>query len=183
MVRAFIAVEPPQELKRSMLAAVPGMKGVRVLDESITHITLAFLGDVERGKLEALKGKLSAISMYPFEVAFSGAGLLGSRGHAVLYANVSVGADTLSSLGAAVSAACREVGIPTEARGFLPHMTIGRIRDTNQCGPELERFVRGSKNAVSGSFMCDSFCLESSMLTPSGPFYTRLLEVRLRGWQ
>lgn len=183
MVRAFVAVEPPAELKSSILGSVPDMRGVRRLGEPVTHITLAFLGDAERGRLEALKGKLDAIRMYPFEVAFCGAGVIGARGHAVLYANVTTGAGVLASLSAAVVSAAVDAGIRVDERRFLPHMTVGRIRDTGQCDASLERFVAESRRRLAGSFMCNSFCLESSMLTPSGPFYTRLHETRLRGWQ
>ncbi len=183
MVRAFVAVELPEELKRSLLSSLPEMRGVRALDERVVHITLAFLGDVERGRLGALEERLDAIRLYPFEVSFRGAGLIGSHGHAVLHASVETGADALSTLSSAVREACSASGIALEDRRFLPHMTVGRISDLSKCDSKLREFVKASLNRLAGSFMCGSFWLESSVLTPSGPFYTRLHEVRLRGWQ
>ncbi len=183
MARAFIAVEPPKELKRSIVSAIPRLAGVRMLGESIMHITLAFLGEVDEKRVADLKVELGKVRMYPFDITFRGTRLLGTREHAVLCANVGTGAVALASLHAAAREACTASNIRLDETRFIAHMTIGRIKDTKECGPDLEGFMRSSQSNEFGGFACESFFLESSMLTPSGPVYTKLLEVKLRGWQ
>ncbi len=183
VARAFVAVEIPESLRESISGQLPHMSGMRMLEVSAMHITLAFLGNVESKDLGALKASFSKVRMYPFEVSFSGIGMLVSHDHAVLYVGIDRGSDALSTLAAAVREACRPAGVYVEQRLFLPHMTIGRIKDAAARGPEVKRIAGSFSGREFGSFACNSFWLVSSVLTASGPIYTRLFEVRLHGWQ
>ena len=69
---------------------------------------------------------------------------------------------------AALEAAC---GLAPERR-YTPHVTLGRIRDTE--GTDLKAFAQARTGLVRASFAVASFVLVKSVLSPQGPRYTVL---------
>jgi RNA 2',3'-cyclic 3'-phosphodiesterase len=132
-VRAFVAVGIP-DLQRERLAPylatcaafAPSFRWVA--PESL-HLTLRFLGGVDRGRLEALASRLGAVTVEPFPVAFDGAGSFG-RGSAVrvIWLGLAVGSDELGRLAGEIEARCAAAGFDPEARPYNPHLTLARSR-------------------------------------------------------
>ena len=69
------------------------------------------------------------------------------------------------------------LGFEREARGFSPHVTLGRA---SRPGPEMNRLLTPKIAALAdtdlGSFTVDRFCLKKSTLTRGGPIYDDLAD-------
>ncbi|MCM8596470.1 2'-5' RNA ligase family protein [Accumulibacter sp.] len=93
----------------------------RVRSERI-HLTLHFIGTVPRPRLPEIGAGL-AVGLAPCELALTRAAIW-SRGLAVLLAPVVPG--PLGELHTRLGEALRTLGLPTERRAFLPHVTLAR---------------------------------------------------------
>lgn len=153
MARLFVAVEPPPVLlERIDELDRPDGAGVRWSRREQWHITLRFLGEVDRdAAVTALRG-LSA----PPSVAELGPTIerLGPR-------VVCVPIGGLEELAAAVAAAMGDLGAPPDHRPFRAHLTLGRARSADTDVPLVGTPFRAS-------FPVDAVALVESHLG-SGP--------------
>jgi len=93
------------------------------------HLTLRFLGAVERDRLEALAGMLRELTVEPFSVGLAGLGTFGrGSGVRVAWLGLAAGAEHLRSLAAEVESRCSALGFEPEARAYNPHLTLARSR-------------------------------------------------------
>ena len=67
------------------------------------------------------------------------------------------------------------LGIAPEARRFTPHATIARVKSAD---PSLFTALKNLEGTGYGSCMVSGLKLKKSTLTPNGPIYEDLLEVK-----
>ncbi len=172
MIRLFVALALPAELRTelSMLAAgghgaIPGAKWVAPENY---HLTLRFIGEVDRHQAEDVAAALGAVRSHPFEISLSGVGSFSKRGKGTLWAGVGP-QDSLKSLHKKIDQACLRAGIAPDLRAYHPHITVARIgRDT---GP-LEPFVERWAGLSSAPFAVHTVQLYESRLSSHGASYT-----------
>ncbi len=131
-LRAFVAVEVPaaEALCRFLSAARETMPGFRWVEPANLHVTLRFLGQLERCALDRLITELRGVRAQPFTLGLAALGTFGSRrSPRVIWVGVGDGAEALIELAAGVEAACRRAGSPPVGRPFRPHLTLARARD------------------------------------------------------
>ena len=153
------------------------MRGVRWLAPEQMHLTLSFLGNVHGDVEEALKKNLKAIEWKSFFLPLLGVGVFPGKGRPnVIWIGVGRGHPHLFQLHKRVQEAAIESGLEPDLRSFHPHITLARCRDVS---PESVRpFLRAHTAFDAGMIHVETFCLNSSTLTPAGSFYTRELVVR-----
>lgn len=100
------------------------------------HLTLHFIGNVDRSRLPALQAGL-AVACSAFELAF-GRHALWARGIAVLEPLTVPPA--LLALHGALGDALRGLGLPVEQRPFRPHVTLARHAGHALPPPDASRF-------------------------------------------
>jgi 2'-5' RNA ligase len=130
--REFIAIVPAPELQRAIAdafgPAIP--RGARAPHPEDLHVTLYFLGSVERdveGLLDRDLAALAARHAAP-DLTIRGAGSFPARGRErVLWIGVEDRGGRLARLQADVSRACAALGFPPEERAWSPHLTLARI--------------------------------------------------------
>ncbi len=174
--RFFLAVEAP--------AKVLDLSGIEWLDAEYLrkvrsdqrHVTSAFLGNVSRGKIDALVGALSDFSFRKFVVQVKGISAFSDRPR-VIFAGVAKGREELEELSARLRDIAKGVGIEVEEREFSPHITIARVRNQSH-SRELAERIKEYRDHDFGSFICDSVKLKRSVLMPEGPEYTDIFTVR-----
>ncbi len=169
MHRLFVAVRPPPEVRRQLLGLMGGVRGARWLDEEQLHLTLRFIGEVDRHLARDLHAALGAVHHPGFAIALNGLGVFERRGEPVtLWAGV-VPQEPLRTLHNKVDQACLRAGVEPDRRAYFPHITIGRLgRGAGPVQPLLE-----SAGGVAGApFRVEEFCLYESQLTPRGPIYS-----------
>jgi len=143
-VRAFVAVELPDEPRRALSDATARLrsetKGLSWVSPERWHLTLTFLGEVDELTLSRLSSRLgrAASRTHAFDLRV-GAG--GRFGHRVLYAKVMGERDQLIRLADRTTAAARRVGIEVSDVSRHPHVTLARARIQTDLRPLVATLV------------------------------------------
>lgn len=184
-LRCFIAVKLPPEAMESLgeaqarlRAAEPGWKWV---NPDAFHVTLKFLGQVERERLEATWQSVSAAisGTRVFTLALRGLGAFPNlRAPRVAWAGISAGADELTAMAARADEACSQHGFEREKRPFAAHLTLGRAREPGP-SPALATVVQEFEGSEFGGGPVDKVLLMQSTLRPTGAVYTVIGEQAL----
>lgn len=168
MHRLFVAIRLPASVRTRLLNLMGGVNDARWQSDDQLHLTLRFIGEVDRHRAEDVAAALAAISARSFPLSLEGAGHFaeGSRGGSLWVGVAPHG--PLNTLHKKVDEACRRVGLPPEGRAYLPHITVARLR--RAAGP-IDAFVRSASAMASASFVVDAFCLYESRLGSEGATY------------
>lgn len=176
MHRLFTAIRLPRPIREHLLALMGGVPGARWQSDDQLHLTLRFVGEVDRDRAEDLAAALLSVTCPPFDIALNGAGHFGQGTRAgALWIGVTPH-DPLAALHKKVDQACRRAGLPPEGRAYLPHITIARLGRT--AGP-VEPFLETVSATASEPFIVDSFCLYESTLGSEGATYEIVERYRL----
>lgn len=169
MHRLFVAIRPPAPVRDQLLDLMGGVAGARWLDEDQLHLTLRFIGEVDRHLARDVDAALSSVHHPRFSIAINGLGSFDRRGEpATLWAGVAP-QEPLRSLHRKVDQALTRAGVEPDRRAYMPHLTIARLpRGAGPMGPLLE-----TSGGVTGPpFEVVEFRLYESRLSPDGPVYT-----------
>jgi len=169
MHRLFVAFRPPPATRRLLLAAMGGISAARWQTDDQLHLTLRFIGEVDRHRAGDVHAALGAVHQPRFEIALNGIGAFDRRGWPdAVWAGVTPH-EPLKALHNKVDAALIRVGIEPDQRAFLPHITLARLkRSSGSVGNLLE----SSGGLSSPPFTVDHFGLFESDLTPEGAVYS-----------
>ncbi|MBD3677496.1 MAG: RNA 2',3'-cyclic phosphodiesterase [Rhodobacteraceae bacterium] len=179
MIRAFIALPLPEEV-RTQLAVVQQMLPLpRRIPSEDMHLTLVFLGEQPEPVLQEVHGALETVRANPFEMRLSGLAHFGGMKPRIVYAGV-VPCEALMQLQSKVENSIRRIGVEVEAKRFVPHVTLGRLRIGEIQPAHLEHALVACAGFSAGPFTVDRFTLYESRLGPKGPRYDELAEYPLR---
>jgi len=168
MHRLFVAIRPPAAVRAQLLDIMHGVRGARWQQEDQLHLTLRFIGEVDRHVAEDVAASLGTIHHPPFDVVLNGIGSFDKRGSGTLWAGISPH-DEVKALHKKVDQACLRVGIEPDTRAYSPHISIARM---NRATGPIDALIEASGGLASAPFTIDNFCLYESDLTPSGPIYS-----------
>ena len=185
MIRTFIAIELPDQvrsdiarLQRDLTSSGLKLRWVKPIN---IHLTLKFLGDVERDKIDDICDKLSSVAgkYRHFELQPRGLGCFpGIRNPRVFWAGVGGKLNILKALQVDLEKALVPLGFKAEKRPFRGHLTIGRIK--NRLNPrKLADALQIHKDFSSDVFTVKQVTAFQSSLQPTGPVYTELCELPL----
>ncbi len=168
MHRLFAAIRPPRSIRQRLLAVMGGVPGARWQSDDQLHLTLRFIGDVDRHQAEDVAAALAGVRMPPFAIALDGAGRFGEGSrNGSLWIGVTPH-DQLTALHKKIDQACRRAGVAPEGRAYLPHITIARCGRT---AAPADAFLATASATRSAPFTVDSFCLFESTLGAEGATY------------
>jgi 2'-5' RNA ligase len=146
-----------------------GVGGARWQSDDQLHLTLRFIGEVDRHLARDIDAALAAIHHPPFEVALSGLGTFERRGQPeVVWAGVTP-QEPVKALHNKIDQALARVGVEPERRAFHPHITLARLGRGS--GPVHDLLARQSGFSTP-PFAVESFALYESRLTPEGAVYS-----------
>src|SRR3954471_8345520 len=170
MKRLFVSIELPKSIMSTLAALDTHLRGVRWLEPSQMHLTLAFLGNVGADTQKIIAEKLHAISWKSFFLPLLGLGTFPTKGWPkIIWIGVGTGHPHLFQLHKRVQEAILATGLEPDLRSFHPHVTLARCRDAS---PQTIRpFVKSHADFDAGMIHVESFCLNSSELTPAGSVY------------
>lgn len=168
MIRLFVGIEPPQPVKQQLVTLMGGIAGARWQHYQQLHLTLRFIGEVDRHTANDVLVALDRLTHPSFEAFVHGTGVFEKRllPH-TLWAGVEPEA-SFRALHNKVDQALRLAGIDQDQRQFKPHITLARLNQ--QSGP-LHGFLEAHGGLRSASFTVDSLCLYESRLTSAGSVY------------
>jgi 2'-5' RNA ligase len=168
MHRLFVAIRPPQSILDQLLDIMEGVPNARWQDEDQLHLTLRFIGEVDRPQAEDVATALGSIRHPPFETCLSGVGTFQRRGKGTLWAGLAPH-EPLKALHKKIDQACLRAGIAPDTRAYHPHITLARTGpQTGPLGLFLERWAALSSPA----FAVEHIRLYESRLGSDGASYT-----------
>lgn len=169
MHRLFVAIRPPRTIRELLLGAMGGVPGARWQDDEQLHLTLRFVGEIDRHKAEDVAAALDRVRGPRFALRIEGVSRFERRGRTdAIWAGVSPGGE-VAALARKVSEAVTRVGLPPETRAYLPHLTLARFGRAG--GGPVELFLAETAGLSSPAWTVDSFCLFESRLGSEGARY------------
>jgi RNA 2',3'-cyclic 3'-phosphodiesterase len=176
MIRAFLGLALPPEVRSRLTVLQHLLPLPRDVDPDSFHLTLVFLDEVQGDVMQALDDDLSDLRLVPFKVTLSGVGLFGAAKPRAAWAGVAA-CEPLMRLHAKLDRAARMAGAAPQTRRFRPHITLGRFAPPP---PEdrlrLERAVVAQAGFTAGPFVVPKVTLYRSHLTRSGSLYEALAD-------
>ena len=178
MVRAFVALELSSEIKEQLRTAQDVLRGCRArltfVEPALIHITAKFLGEVTDEKIPAVMDALRRVQFAPFLVSAQKITVNNpSRPHTVWCAIEDAGES--GQVFHLIEDALFPLGFARETRRFTPHATVARVKYPD---PSLFAAISQLDNRKYGSCIISGMKLKESSLTPQGPVYEDLLEVK-----
>jgi RNA 2',3'-cyclic 3'-phosphodiesterase len=176
MHRLFVALRPSPEIRRRCLAAMAGgPPGWAWQDEAQLHVTLRFIGEVQRPVAEDIAAALGSIRSLSVELGLRGVGFFDQGRQGVLFARA-IPRAPLEALHKKVDRALTNVGLEPERRAFLPHITLARRR---RSGADPAGWIEAHAALAAEPEPIGEFILYESHLGRDGPHYEAIAEFRL----
>jgi 2'-5' RNA ligase len=179
-VRAFLACDPPEEVKRGIAAIQARLKkqfggAVRWVRPEGIHLTLKFFGDIPIGAVETIGGvvheQVRGLSPLTLQVQNIGAFPNANRPR-VIWLGITGDVGRLVALQKKIDTGLHAYGFEQEERAFSPHLTLGRVKSP-QGMAGLGNIIEAG-DATAGEFQAAELILFKSDLRPDGAVYTKL---------
>lgn len=172
MHRLFVALRPPEAIRERLIDTMEGVPDLRwQLDEQL-HLTLRFIGEVERTVAEDVAAALEHIRFEQFSIALHGVGKFEKHRHGALWAGVTP-KDQLKAINAKVERACQSAGLEPERRAFHPHITLARWKGR---AAGIDHFLERNGGLSSEAWEVGKFILYESRLGHEGAHYEAMAE-------
>ena len=189
-MRVFTALELPPALCDQLSEVVASLDalllhgGVRWAQAEGMHVTLKFYGEVVSEKLAELQAALkqAAEGAGPMALELQGLGVFPNPVHPrVIWVGVAGEVEKLRLLYQKVEQVSASLGFKPEARGFTPHLTLGRVKGRLQPREReaLADALARQRGQAFGAFTAETLSLMRSDLKPTGAEYTRLFAAPL----
>jgi 2'-5' RNA ligase len=184
-IRTFIAINLDPQTKAYLkgiqdilLSTDVSVKWVEI--ENL-HLTLKFLGGVERERLEEVKKTTFDLlkDIECFKIVLGGIGAFpNSKRPKVVWIGVEEGINTLKDIFERLDKGLRRLGFSAEEKGFTPHLTLGRVRSFHN----IERLSKALLQVRTEPKVVDVSTIDimKSQLTPKGPIYSVLGQIQLK---
>ena len=168
MHRLFVAIRPPEGVRDLLIDAMDDSPALRWVGDEQLHLTLRFIGEVERPVANDIAAALLQLRSPAFELRISSVGKFEKRNGGALWAGISP-KEPATALAAKVERAVQQAGIEPEHRAFAPHITLARWNRRN--AEAVDAFLRRNSDLHSEPFAVDRFILFESKLSRHGPHY------------
>ena len=166
MHRLFVALRPPAVVRQQLLATMQGVPGARWQDDDQLHLTVRFLGDLDRHQAEDVAVALGRVRGQRITARIDGVGQFDNA----IWAGVSPRAP-LAALHAQVDGALRLAGIEPDNRAYLPHVTLARLPKSRSGDAAVVRWLADHAGLASAPFALDRLVLFESTLGSEGARY------------
>jgi len=151
---------------------------MKPVEDHNMHITLRFLGNIPLSLVDEIERVIAASAPRRVVLRLRGVGAFPSPARPrVIWVGVSEGAGELERLYKEIEKGLRRLGFRPEREQFVPHVTLARLKGSRN----LERVVkllREMEDVEVGEIVLESVRLKQSILTPRGPIYRTLREVK-----
>ena len=166
--RLFVALRPPRPIRDLLRAAMHGISAARWQDDDQLHLTLRFIGEVDRHRAEDIAAALGALHAPVISARIAGVSLFERKGQPhMVWAGVEP-AQPLAGLHRKVDQLLARVGVAAETRAFVPHITLARL---NRAAGPVAPFLAHSSDLSSPAFDFSHVILYESELAHGGSRY------------
>ena len=171
---AAIHIKPTEEFLDifNNLRQILGFHIIKWIDPNNIHITLKFLGETPVEEIPAITEALqaSAEGIHPFDIKLVNTGIFGSYYQPrVIWAGIDA-SDELLKLSTNVVANLEAIGYLSDRQNFVPHLTLGRIKEIKDKAHFQEVLAHFSKFVYQTQHVT-GFTLFESNLKKDGPVH------------
>jgi len=168
MHRLFVALKPPPPMRDALLGAMGGVAHARWQTAEQLHLTLRFIGEVDRHRAEDIAAALGGVHHPGFALSLARFGQFDRKGRTdALWIGITPD-EPVRQLHNKIDRALQRVGIAPDQRAFLPHITIARLgRTAGDVGRFMELAV-----VPQAAAQFNEFCLYESQLGTDGSSYS-----------
>ncbi len=184
-MRLFVGVNIPKKQRTRVHRSIRSLREdglpVRWIDPDNFHVTLKFLGDVRRERIDSVVEALDRVgaSTAPFTTTLGGFGAFPTvRRPRVIWVAVDATPE-FRCLKQDLEWALGEVGFDAETRAFHPHVTLGRAQGSGGAGAFRDLDRRLAELDFTSDLRIHSLDVMRSHLTREGAKYSVLSSVRL----
>jgi 2'-5' RNA ligase len=180
---AAIKIHPSPEFLKTYNSLKSGLKFARITwvkPESI-HITLKFFGETMESRIPDISRVLREVSgrHNPFTSELVNVGIFGSSYNPkVIWFGIDK-AEPLKNLGMDVLQSAEPIGWERDRQNFVPHLTIGRIKDVTD-KQLFQRMIDEHKKTWMQEVHVQEFHLFESILNREGPIYRVIESYKLK---
>lgn len=168
MPRLFTGIEIPAEQREDIARIKVPLPGGRWTEPDNLHLTLRFVGDLDKPQAREFSDRLATIDVGAFELRLAGLGAFGGNEPRSIWAGVEA-SEPLEALARANDRAARLAGLPPDGRQFKPHVTLARIKYAS--ADEVARVLQRIGAFCSRPFFVARFVLFSAKpKTGGGPY-------------
>jgi 2'-5' RNA ligase len=168
MPRLFTGIEIPPDIADRLAMLRGGLPNARWIDRDNYHLTLRFIGDVDRRVAEDVAESLDRVRRPVFSLRLTGVSALGTkRPHAIVA--MAEATPALIELQAEHERILQRIGLPPEGRKYTPHVTLARLRHGHP--RDIAEYL-----TLRGGFFAQPFAVERFVLfssrdsTGGGPY-------------
>ena len=178
-VRSFFGLPLPQGHRAELGAHLAGYAErapeFRWTPEANLHLTIRFLGHVDRTLAEGMADRLEAAGLRSFELQLGDVGWF-KRGRLarVVWMGLGSGQAEVAGLAARVEAECARAGLEPEARAYHAHLTLARARARDGAPPPVL-----PPPLALGAWRADELILYRSRPGRGGSVYEPMRRLRL----
>ncbi|MHA1425530.1 MAG: RNA 2',3'-cyclic phosphodiesterase [Candidatus Helarchaeota archaeon] len=150
---------------------------IKFVEVENLHLTLKFLGEVNLALVNEIFSVMKQIPFSSFNILLQNVGSFPKSRPRVIWIGISEGQSELISIMTFLDQNLKKLGIKSEKRKPKTHLTVGRIKyvkDSKTLFTILQRW----NNFTFGDFTVNSIQLKKSILTPKGPIYSTLKEIK-----
>jgi RNA 2',3'-cyclic 3'-phosphodiesterase len=168
MLRLFVGIGFPPELKLRLSLLRFGIPGAKWVDPGNFHLTLRFIGEIGEDTAADIDATLSRLRVRRFTLQIAGTGVFGGDKPRSLWAGVERTPE-LVGLRDKVEQALFRAGLPPEPRKFAPHATLARLR--NPPPDQLRNYLAAHAQFRAEPLPVEGFSLIASFQTKAGSVY------------
>lgn len=184
MVRAFLAIDLPQELKKELfnLSKNLSYKDLKLkwVEEENLHLTIRFFGNISENLVEKIYEKCKDVckEIKPFDLKLTSTGYFPFKGTPrVVWIGIEEPSNNLLKLNNLLKKVLKTLKLKEDREEFHPHITLLRIKekpDPNVFKTFFEELQKVSEKLKGKNFFVREIVIFKSELYPSGPKYTPL---------
>lgn len=179
-MRVFLAFDINRDIKEEANSIIKTLKksggSVRWVKPENMHFTIKFFGEISAEDVENIDNIINKHkkNFKTFSIKVSGIDTFPPlpKNPRVVWAGIENFED-LKTIYKTLTDDFQKIGFPEEHREFKPHLTLGRVKNTNGISG-LKKAVEKNKEYYFGEMEVRELVLYKSELTPKGPIYTEL---------
>lgn len=169
MLRLFVGIGFPPELKLQLSLLHSAIPGARWVDPGNFHLTLRFIGETDGAVAADIDDGLARLRARRFTLQLAGTGVFGGGDKP---RSLWVGVERrpeLVALRDKIEQALVRVGLAPEPRKFSPHVTLARLH--NPALDKLSGFLAAHAQFRAEPLPVEGFSLIASFQTKAGSVY------------
>lgn len=167
--RIFISIDIPENIKkeiRKIQKQLPEFYG-KIIETENLHLTLKFLGEINKEKIRKIREKLKTINFRNFNAEISEIGVFSENYIRIIWLRIK----NCDELQEKIDNILEEFGFEKEKR-FMSHLTIARVKKINNKNKFLSELEKIKIPKL--SFNITNFRLKESVLYSKRAYYKNI---------